>query len=308
MSEATGATASDVVSGHDLGGRTAVVTGASSGLGVETARALAGAGAHVILAVRDGQAGRAAAASIVDTQPEASVEVAYLDLARLGTVRAFADSLVAAARRVDMLVNNAGVMGTPFSRTADGFEMQIGVNHLGHFALSTALLDLLSEADGARVVNVSSAGHRMSDIIWEDPNYLSRPYDKWEAYGQSKTANILFGVALDRRLATRGGHAYSVHPGMVDTRLSRYLEKGDFRALMERGRREGDAATGTPSAPLRVKSPAEGAATTVWALVAPLQSQGGSYLDECSVAEPAAYAADPEAAERLWDLSEELVA
>ena len=217
-----------------------------------------------------------------------------LDLTSLASVRAFASWLLERHPRIDLLVNNAGVMVTPFERTADGFEMQFGTNHLGHFLLTGLLLP----AAPGRVVNLSSGGHRASDIHWEDPNYETRPYDKFEAYGQSKTANILFSVELDRR----GVPSYSVHPGMIATELGRHMTKEDMQSLRDR-------ASQSPTGGLPgYKSIEEGAATSVWAATAAeLAGQGGAYLEDCRVSEAMAYARDPEAAARLWALSEELV-
>jgi len=196
-------------------------------------------------------------------------------------------------------------MATPFGRTADGFETQFGTNHLGHFLLTHRLTPaLVRAAPGARIVNVSSAGHRASDIGWDDPNYARRPYDKWEAYGQSKTANILFTVELERRLAPHGVHAYAVHPGMIATSLGRHLDRSDYETLKERAKRS--PAGGLPS----YKSVAEGAATTIHAATSPdLADTGGVYLaDEAITDDHATWALDPDAARRLWDLSERLLA
>jgi NAD(P)-dependent dehydrogenase (short-subunit alcohol dehydrogenase family) len=269
---------------RDLTGKVAVVTGASSGIGEETARALEEeCGATVVRATRD----------------------TGLDLADLDTVVTYADGVLAAHDRIDLLVNNAGVMATPFGRTKNGFETQFGTNHLGHFLLTVRLLAAIRRAaPGARIVNVSSAGHRASDIDWDDPNYEHRAYDKWEAYGQSKTANILFAVELERRLGADGIHAYAVHPGMIATRLGRHLDRSDYETLKERARRS--PAGGLPG----YKSLAEGAATTIYAATSPdLAGTGGVYLaDEAISDEHAPWALDRDNARRLWDLSERLLA
>jgi NAD(P)-dependent dehydrogenase (short-subunit alcohol dehydrogenase family) len=269
---------------RDLTGKVAVVTGASSGIGEETARALEEeCGATVVRATRD----------------------TGLDLADLDTVVTYADGVLAAHDRIDLLVNNAGVMATPFGRTKDGFETQFGTNHLGHFLLTVRLLPAIRcAAPGARIVNVSSAGHRASDIDWDDPNYEHRAYDKWEAYGQSKTANILFAVELERRLGADGIHAYAVHPGMIATRLGRHLDRSDYETLKERARRS--PAGGLPG----YKSLAEGAATTIYAATSPdLAGTGGVYLaDEAISDEHAPWALDRDNARRLWELSERLLA
>jgi NAD(P)-dependent dehydrogenase (short-subunit alcohol dehydrogenase family) len=295
-------TTDEVMAGIDLHGSTAVVTGASTGLGLETARALAAAGAHVVLAARDTNKGAAALATIRNGVPNASVEPAVVDLGSLASVRAFADDLRQRITSVDILVNNAGVMYTPFERTSDGFEMQFGTNHVGHFLLTNLLVPALLAGSSARVVNLSSGGHRSSDIIWDDPNYEHRPYDKFEAYGQSKTANILFTVELDRRLSSRGVRAYAVHPGMIATELGRHMTRDDMKELRARA----SSAPGGGLPPL--KSIPAGAATSVWAATAPeLAGIGGVYLADCHVAEASDYAVDPAGAARLWALSEDLV-
>jgi NAD(P)-dependent dehydrogenase (short-subunit alcohol dehydrogenase family) len=310
MTPGPATTADQVLVDADVTGRTAVVTGASSGLGAETARALAAAGTHVVLAARDLEGTARVADEILSRHPGSSVRVARIDLSSLASVRDFVSEFWTTEARLDILANNAGVMGTPLSRTVEGFEMQLGVNHLAHFLLTNLVRPMLEVSGRARVVSVSSGGHNLSDIVWDDPNYRQREYDKWEAYGQSKTANALFALALDRRLVPFGGHAYSAHPGMVGTRLARYLEKGDFKSLMSRGAsRQSTSGSGQSEARDRVpmKSVEAGAATTVWAVVAPLESSGGSYVEDCSIRSPAAWACDTDAAERLWGLSNALV-
>ena len=295
-------TTDEVLAGVDLSGRVALVTGASAGLGAETARALAAAGAHVVLAVRNPERGERAAGAIRERVPGASLEIRVLDLASLASVRAFAKSFLESHDRLDLLVNNAGVMATPFGRTADGFELQLGTNHLGHFLLTGLLAPALLAAAPARVVNLSSGGHWGSDIVWDDPNYERRDYDKWAAYGQSKTANILFTVELDRRLGARGVHAYAVHPGMIITELGRHLSRDDIAELGARAK-----ARGTELPPYK---PVEaGAATSVWAATSSeLEGTGGVYCEDCGVsAGHAPWALDPAGARRLWTLSEELV-
>lgn len=292
------ATTSEVVSGHDLTGMNVIVTGGTSGLGAETARVLAAAGARVVVAGR----------SRGPAELPAPAEFEELDLASLRSVDAFVRRW---NRPLHLLINNAGVMRTPFGRTADGFELQFGTNHLGHFALTTGLLPALRDAGEARVVVLSSRGHRRSDVDFDDPNYLHRPYDPWEAYGQSKTANCLFAVGLTQR----GMAANAVAPGAIQTSLMRHMPHGE---LAERGWLD--------SAGNRVNGPGpewrtvgQGAATTVWAAVAPqLRGVGGKYLDNCAIAGPwtgqgevpygfhAPYALDPDHAERLWTLSEKL--
>jgi NAD(P)-dependent dehydrogenase (short-subunit alcohol dehydrogenase family) len=296
-------TTDDVIEGVDLSDTIAVVTGASAGIGVETARALAAAGARVVLAARNAERTREAADSIRDRVPGAEVEVGLLDLTSLDSVRAFAAWYLDAHEELQLLINNAGVMYTPFEHTAEGFELQFGTNHVGHFLLTCLLVPALVAGAPSRVVNLSSGGHVGSDIVWDDANFERRDYDKFASYGQSKTANILFSVELDRRLADRGVHSYAVHPGMISTELGRYMTRDDMTALMERAKR--GPSGGMPPR----KSLEQGAATTVWAATAPeLTTQGGTYLADCQVTDQhAPWARDPEGAVRLWALSEKLV-
>jgi NAD(P)-dependent dehydrogenase (short-subunit alcohol dehydrogenase family) len=296
-------TTDEVLEGVDLHGKVAVVTGASTGLGLETARALASAGAHVVLAGRDAARIDAAVSSVRERVPDADLEAGSLDLASLDSVRAFAEWYLGAHDRLHLLINNAGVMYTPLERTAEGFEMQFGTNHVGHFLLTGLLVPALLADPPSRVVNLSSGGHMGSDIVWDDPNFERRAYDKFSAYGQSKTANILFSYELDRRLGDRGVHAYAVHPGMISTELGRSMTKDDFAQLMER-------AKNAPSGGMPPRKTVEqGAATSVWAATAPeLDGQGGTYLADCQVTdEHAPWARDPESAARLWTLTEHLV-
>jgi NAD(P)-dependent dehydrogenase (short-subunit alcohol dehydrogenase family) len=302
----SGVTADKVLAGIDLRGTFAVVTGASGGLGAEAARSLARAGADVVLAVRDPErAAPALAAAREAAAPGVSISCEVLDLASLHSVRAFAAALRERCERLDILVNNAGVMSGRLARTAEGFELDIGVNHLGHFALTSLLADTLAAAAPARVVNVSSRAHRSSDIVWDDPHFRSHPFDKWIAYGQSKTANTLFTVELDRRLASRGVRAYAVFPGNVATGLFRDLEPEDLELL--RGR--------VPGGRLDALPVEAAAATIVWAAASPeLDGLGAVYLENCRVssettdpAAPAGYmphAMDPVSAARLWEWSE----
>ena len=295
-------TATEVLEGVDLSGRTALVTGASAGLGVETVKALAGAGARVLGAVRDrGKAERVLAGL--------DVELVDLDLADLESVRACAKEVQSRVDALHLLVNNAGVMACPLGRTAQGFETQLGTNHLGHFVLTTLLTDLLVASAPARVVNVSSRGHLRGGMRWHDPHYLDEAsYEKWRAYGQAKTANVLFTVGLEQRLGDRGVHAYALHPGVIMTELSRHLTDEDRAGLQSQMRPGG----------LVLKTPEAGAATQVWAATSPeLEGRGGLYLEDCQVAGPtpgdgsgsyAEWAMSPDEAERLWLWSEEQVA
>jgi NAD(P)-dependent dehydrogenase (short-subunit alcohol dehydrogenase family) len=296
-------TTDEVLEGVRLDGRTAVVTGASTGLGLETARALAAAGAHVVLAVRTRDKATATAATIRRQVPDADLEHGLLDLGSLASIRGFAADFLDSGGHLDLLINNAGVMFTPYEHTTNGFELQFGTNHLGHFLLTALLAPALVAAAPSRVVNLSSGGHRASDIHWDDPNYATRPYDKFEAYGQSKTANILFTRELDRRFGGHGVHAYAVHPGMIATELGRHMTSEDRHEL---GKKFKSSPTGAAPAYKPVEA---GAATTVWAAVAPeLVDHGGAYLVDCEISDDdAPWTRDTKAAERLWALSEELV-
>ena len=304
-------TTDEVITGIDLTGKLAVVTGASAGLGVETSRALAAAGAAVVMAVRDPAKGERAAAQVRESVPAAQLEIRELDLGSLASIRAFGQSFRADHPVLHLLINNAGVMAAPQAQTTEGFDLQLGTNHLGHFALTAELLPPLraAAATGAdvRIVNLSSRGHFRGGIHWDDPHYRTRPYDKWEAYGQSKTANILFTVELERRLAGEGIHSFAVHPGVIATELSRHLSRDDFTAMAARA----------PAGALTRKSIPAGAATSVWAATSPeLAGQGGTYLEDVAVAEPAdeartrgvaPHAVDADLAERLWAWSEQQI-
>lgn len=313
-------TTDEVLEGVDLSGRVAVVTGATSGLGLETARALAAHGAAVVLAARDAAKLEDAVATVVDQVPGATVDTQVLDLASLASIREAAAELIGRHPSIDLLINNAGVMACPLSRTADGFEMQFGTNHLGHFLLTDLLLPALLAAPAPRVVCVSSAGHQESPILWNDPNFETTEYFNWTAYGQSKTANALFALELDHRYAAQGLHAYALHPGVIMTPLARHMTDDDFAWMAARAEKVATtAAASGGDGGMVFKSVEAGAATTVWAATAPeLVDHGGAYLADCQVAEPAgggpmsartvaAWARDPEAAARLWDLSAELV-
>jgi NAD(P)-dependent dehydrogenase (short-subunit alcohol dehydrogenase family) len=301
-------TTDDVLDGVRLDGRIAVVTGASTGLGIETARALAAAGAHVVLAVRSDEKGEASAARIREEVPDASLEHAVVDLASLESVRRFGAEVTGRHPAIHLLINNAGVMYTPEERTAEGFELQFGTNHLGHFLLTALLLPSLLAGAPSRIVNLSSNGHRSAGIDWDDPNYERRPYDKFSAYGQSKTANVLFTRELERRYGDRGVHAYAVHPGVIATDLGRYMTREDLKALRARIT-EAAASTPPSGSSLEYKTVAQGAATSVWAAVAPeLEGHGGAYLADCRISdEDAPWTRDAADAARLWALSEELV-
>lgn len=314
-------TADEVLEGKDLTGRTALVTGGYSGLGMETARALATRGAHVILSGRDATKLDAAGDEIA-TATGAKVDTLVCDLASLASVRAAAAEANERFAKIDLLINNAGVMAPPLGRTADGFETQFGTNHVGHFLLTNLLMPLIEKGERPRIVNLSSRGHHFDQVHFDDPNYETREYEKWTGYGQSKTANIQFTVGLEKRLADRGIHSYAVHPGGIQTNLGRHMSEEDVKWMMDRIRKNAEQAGDTSggasgAAPAGFKTIPQGAATTCWAATAPeLEGAGGVYCEDCHVAHEddanptggvRSYAVDPDNAERLWALSEDLV-
>jgi NAD(P)-dependent dehydrogenase (short-subunit alcohol dehydrogenase family) len=303
-------TAREVAAGHDLNGVSAIVTGGSSGIGVETARALAEAGAEVMLAVRNREAGEATAADIGKTAP-GKVSVGLVDLSDLTSVAAFASAW--GDKPLDILINNAGVMACPLAYTAQDLEMQIGTNHFGHYLLSMlltrALMNAAEDGKQSRLVSLSSIGHRRGGVHFEDIHYRERPYDKWEAYGQAKTANALFAVGFHERFADLGVTANSVMPGGIMTPLQRHLPREEMIAFgwMDEAGNVND----------RFKSTEQGAATSVWAALGDeLEGVGGLYLENCNQALPwtqdtpfegvMPHAVDPDAADRLWAVSEEI--
>jgi NAD(P)-dependent dehydrogenase (short-subunit alcohol dehydrogenase family) len=298
-------TAAEVLNGIDLGGKLALVTGGYSGLGLEATRALTGAGARVVVPARRPGAAAEALADVDGT------EIGELDLGDLESVRAFAEGFLESGRELDIVIDNAGIMATPETRVGPGWEAQFATNHLGHFALVNRLWPAIAPG-GARVVSVSSRGHHRSGIRWDDIQF-EHGYDKWEAYGQAKTANVLFAVELDRLGADAGVRAFSLHPGGIMTPLQRHLPREEMVAL---GWIDADG-NPTPDAAAQFKTPEQGAATEVWAATSPqLDGMGGVYCEDCDVAEPAPesgervgvrdYAIDPEQAQRLWALSAEL--
>ena len=321
MANVFGATATtdEVLSGVDLHGKRILVTGVSAGIGVETARSLAAHGAHVVGAVRDLTKAEAATAQVRKdaTENGGSFELIELDLANLKSVRGCAGELIAKGQSFDLVVANAGVMATPFEHTADGFERQFGTNHLGHFVLINRIAPLLRA--GGRLINVSSAGHRFSNVDLADPNFERTPYEPFIAYGRSKTANILFAVAFDERHRGRGIRAAAVHPGIIETELTRYMDPDHVKGLREQinGQLEAEG-----RGPLVWKTVPQGAATSVWAgVVAPAEEIGGKYCENCHVGQIVAdevvfspgsegisgYALDPANAAALWKKSEEMV-
>jgi NAD(P)-dependent dehydrogenase (short-subunit alcohol dehydrogenase family) len=299
-------TTDEVLDGIDLRGKRILVTGASAGLGIETARSLVAHGAHVVGAARDLDKARRATDSVrAAAKNGAGFELVALDLASLASVRASADALVAAAKPFDVIIANAGVMACPQGKTSDGFETQFGTNHLGHFVFINRLVPLLNR--GARIVNLSSAGHRFADVDLDDPNFERTAYHPFVAYGRSKTANILFSVALDRRLKNKGVRATAVHPGGIQTELGRHLTPELIAQIMPAG-----------PASFKFKTIPQGAATSVWsAVVASADAVGGRYCEDCHVADvtndPNArtgvrgYALDAAHADALWAKSEEMV-
>jgi len=300
-------TADEVAVGIDLTGKRVVVTGGASGIGVETARALAGTGAAVTLAVRDIAAGERTTQDIIASTGNEHVHVAPLDLVDRTSVAAF---VAAWEGPLHVLVNNAGVMASPETRTPEGWELQFATNHLGHFGLALGLHDALAADGAARIVAVSSLGHRRSPVVFDDLHFERRPYDPWQAYGQSKTANVLFAVEATRRWAADGITANALMPGGIMTALQRHLPQETIDGWKEAARR------GT----MKLKSPEQGAATSVLLATSPdLEGIGGRYFEDCNEAELVPdddttsdgvrpYALDPDNARRLWDVSLELLA
>jgi NAD(P)-dependent dehydrogenase (short-subunit alcohol dehydrogenase family) len=311
-------TTDDVLSGVNLKGKRILVTGVSAGLGVETARSLAAHGAQVVGAARDLHKAKAATEQVrKDASANGgSFELVELDLANLKSARACADGLLAKGEALDVVIANAGVMAPPFGHTADGFETQFGTNHLGHFVLVNRIASLIRT--GGRLINLSSAGHRYANVDLDDPNFERTPYDPMVAYGRSKTANILFAVAFDKRLRHRGVRAAAVHPGGIQTELGRYQDPSRITEMIEQIN-EQRAAQGKGL--FQWKTIPQGAATSVWAaVVASAAEIGGQYCEDCHVGHIVpndlpvginesvrGYALDPNNAEALWKKSEEMV-
>jgi NAD(P)-dependent dehydrogenase (short-subunit alcohol dehydrogenase family) len=312
-------TTEDVLSGVNLQGKRILVTGVSAGLGVETARSLAAHGAHVVGAARD--VTKAATATAQVRQDAAahggSFELVTLDLASLKSVRACATELIAKGEPFDLVIANAGVMATPLGHTVDGFETQFGTNHLGHFVLINRIAPLMRA--GSRLINLASSGHRFANVDLQDPNFEHTHYEPFIGYGRSKTANILFAVAFDRRHRGRGVRAAAVHPGGIQTELGRHMGDEQLEAIVDQINKQ-EAAQG--KGPFQWKTIPQGAATSVWAgVVAPADEIGGRYCENCHVGNIVAdnvtispvsegvraYALDPGAAQALWQKSEEMV-
>lgn len=290
-------TAEEVLGARRLDGMLAIVTGGYAGVGLETTRVLSGAGATVIVPARSPDKARAAVAGLP------RVELEALDLADPKSVDAFGARFLESGRALPLLINNAGIMAAPLTRDARGFESQLATNHIGHFQLTLRLWPALVKAQGARVIALTSAGHRRAGVDFEDPQFERREYDKWAAYGQSKTANALFALGLDRRGEAQGVRAFSVHPGAIVTDLMRHMPQEEQRASIDRFQH-------------LMKSVEQGAATSVWcATSSQLEGRGGVYCENVDIAEevPAdseavngvrPWATDPKAAEKLWALSE----
>ena len=286
-------TAADVIRGHDLRGRTAIVTGGSAGIGLETTRALSSAGARVIVPARDVEKARTAVGTL------ATVEA--MELTDPSSVAAFADRFLNSGAALDLLINNAGIMAAPLARVARNVESQFATNHVGHFELTMRLWPALRKAQAPRIISLSSVGHRRAPVDFDDWNFERKPYDRWIGYGQSKTANALFAIAAN----ARGVKAFSVHPGGILTGLGTFMTPEETESLLARARN-------------MMKTVEQGAATTVWCAVSrQLDALGGLYCENCNVAEPVPansqetrgvrpWAMDPALAERLWALSEKI--
>jgi NAD(P)-dependent dehydrogenase (short-subunit alcohol dehydrogenase family) len=312
-------TTEDVLSGVNLQDKRILITGVSAGLGVETARSLAAHAAQVVGAARDLTKAKTATTQVRKDAAAhgGSFEMVALDLASLQSVRNCAEKLLTKGAFFDVVIANAGVMATPFGHTADGFETQFGTNHLGHFVLVNRIASLIRA--GGRLINLSSSGHRFSNVDIQDPNFERTPYDPFVAYGRSKTANILFAVAFDQRHRKRGVRAAAVHPGGIQTELGRYIDSSHIQKMIDQMNQQ-LAAEG--KAPFQWKTVPQGAATSVWAgVVAPADEIGGRYCENCHVGSVVpddvtisaisegvrGYALDPKNAEALWKKSEELV-
>ncbi|MEM9707769.1 MAG: SDR family NAD(P)-dependent oxidoreductase [Pseudomonadota bacterium] len=294
-------TTDEVLDGIDLSGKTVVITGGTSGLGEESARSMAAKGAKVIITGRNMEKAEAVADRI-----EGDVSVEQLELGSFASIRAFAERMLAKHPKIDILINNAGVMASPYMETSDGFELQFGSNHLGHFLMTSLLMPAFGE--GSRVVALSSSAHQFAPVMFDDIGFKTKDYDKWAAYGQSKTANALFAVGLNERLKEKGAEAFAVHPGVIQTELARHMTEEDIAMF------SGGIEAGT----IPMKTVPQGAATQVFAATAPeLSGKGGSYLADVQIApiedgtedfsKVRPYAIDPGAAEQLWNVSEEMV-
>ena len=303
-------TTDQVLESADLTGQVAIVTGASGGLGEETARALASKGASVTIAARDLKRAEKAAEQIKKNTGNKNIYVGELELDKPESVRRFARSFLGKQAKLNILINNAGIMACPLTRTEEGWELQFATNHLGHFLLTNLLVPALLDGTPSRIVNLSSGGHNFAPVDFDDIHFRDRNYDKFQSYGQSKTANILFSIALDNRLKDRGVRANAVHPGVIMTDLGRHMSEEDIQAIM------GNRPEGSPE--MVFKEVPAGAATSVWMATAPeLHDVGGQYAQDCGLVDPnlndagaggwAKWAQGDENANRLWRMSEELI-
>lgn len=310
-------TTDDVLDGIDLTGKRALVTGGASGIGAETVRALASKGAEVIIAARNEEFARKVMADVTAATGNDKIDFLFLELASLAKIKASAEEFLSRFDSLDLLINNAGIMACPLEQTEDGFELQFGSNHIGHFYFTNLIMPALINAAPSRIISLSSLGHRTSPIVFDDIHYENRPYEKWQAYGQAKTANALFAVGLNSRFAEKGVEAFAVHPGVIATRLGRHMTQEDFdRILSENPPSKND---GEGKSTGGMKSVEQGAATSCYAATAPeLSGKGGAYLENCHIAEQVEdgstirggvrhFACDPEAAEKLWLASEDMV-
>lgn len=321
-------TTGEVLQGINLNNKNVVITGASSGLGLESARSLAQAGADIIIAARNPEKINKAKQHILQSVPQANISHVLLDLSDLDSVRKAAESLKERDLSIDILINNAGVMACPFERTAQGFEMQFGSNHLGHFLFTLLLLPLIKKQQGSRIICLSSAAHHFASVNLDDPNYEQRTYNKWQAYGEAKSANALFALELNERIKESGIEAYSVHPGMIATELGRHLDADDLKMLMGSSKKEKSPDSNKdkqqkPSTQKNKSNPfktlEQGAATSVWAATSTdLVGKGGHYLEDCQIAQAsdssnnnkattgyAEHIADKTLAKHLWHLSKQ---
>lgn len=310
-------TTDEVLDGIELAGKRALVTGGASGLGAETVRALASKGAEVIIAARNQEYAAKVKADIVASTGNDKIDFLFLELASLAKIKASAEDFLSRYDSLDLLINNAGIMACPFDTTEDGFELQFGSNHIGHFYFTNLIMPALIKAAPSRIISLSSLGHRASPVVFDDIHFENRPYEKWSAYGQAKTANALFAVGLNQRFADKGVEAFSVHPGVIATRLSRHMTQEDFdRILGENQPSDKDKNSKSSGG---MKSVEQGAATSCYAATAPeLTGKGGAYLEDCHIAEPVPddstmlggirhFAYDPAAADKLWAASEAMV-
>lgn len=302
---------SEILAGKNLSGKIAIVTGGYSGIGLETTRALVNGGAKVYVPVRTADKAKE---NLQDIEGEVIAD--EMDLADLASVRAYAVSIAARESNIDLLINNAGIMACPEARVGNNWESQFGVNHIGHFVLTTELLPLLVSGEGARVVCLSSTAHRRSDILWDDINFASTDYEKWTAYAQAKSANALFALGLDMKYREQGIQAFSVHPGGILTPLQRHLPNEEMQAL---GWTDADGNISEQAAAM-FKSTTQGCSTTLWAATSEaLADTGGLYCEDCDVSNLATeesprffgvapWAVNEESALKLWDITEKMLA